>query len=188
MSIFRLALMPGVTLIFGGSYMPKTVYDRQTFGRVPYAKMPDGAVHFFISDDKRLRVPASSVAYVVEDDVTGSEVTPPDRAWALESVTFKTAISIGGRHVSLNFWSADKYPDVQCRESERGIELVVFGGGNTIVPMHSVATIRDKRIAPPTIPPPPADSWPVDEHTPTMPPTKRSTKTEATSSGSRGRH
>ena len=97
-------------------------------------------------------------------------MSPPDWAWALESVTFKVAIPIGGRHVSLNFWSADKYSDVQCRQTERGIELVVPGNGTTIVPMSSVATIRDKRIAAPAMTPPPADAWPVEEVTPTAPP------------------
>lgn len=173
MSINRLALMPAVIFAPGGRFPAKNSYSRHDHGTIPYSRAASGELCFYPDENRRLRIPVTSQAWIIEDDKPGAEVPPPSWLWQLSSCTFRTEVPIAGRYVSLGFWSAHKHTDIECTETERGIRLAVKGAGIAIVPWHSVATLTDRRIA--EIPPPPVDAFPLDQHTPSLPP-KRTTQ------------
>jgi hypothetical protein len=181
MSIQRLALMPGVMFAPGGRYPAKNGFSRHDHPGLAHSRTPSGDLHFYPDDNRRLRVPVTSMAWMIEDEKPGAEVPPPSWLWQLSSVTFRTEIPLAGRYVSLGFWSADKHTDVEASETPLGVQLAVKGGSTALVPWHSVATLIDKRIA--DIPPPPVDAFPVEEVTPSAPP-----KRTSASGSSRGRH
>jgi hypothetical protein len=124
---------------------------------------------FYLDDGRRLRLPASSIAWEIVDGEPGSEVPPPSTTWELASVVFRAPIPVGGTHVQLGFWSAEKHPDIQCVETEFGVRLTT-AGVTAIIPWGSIAVLTDRAV---TLPPSLRTDDPAAETTSSMPPPPR---------------
>lgn len=171
MSLQTVALMPKVTFTPGGKYPAKPSYSRHHHDGIPYTRIPDGSIHFYLDDNRRrFRMPVSSIAWVIDDDVPGLEVAPPSVQWQLATVVFKQEISIGGQRGSIGFWDAARYPEIACIETDLGFRLELPDKRVVNVALHMVATIMDAKVTAAAPQPEPRNDWPAAEVTPAQPP------------------
>jgi hypothetical protein len=171
--------MPKVTFTPGGRYSSKPNYSRHHFEGIRYSRTVDGGACFYLDDKRRLRLPATSIAWLIEDAEPGLEIPPPPTTWELATVVFRGEIHVGGTHTTLGFWDRDKHPEITCVETERGVRLTIPGGRDGKTPSRDVSiqwggvsTLFDRPVAPPRTPL--KNEWPVHETTPSAVPSKMS--------------
>lgn len=170
MSLQTVAFMPKVMFSPGGKYPSKSSYSRHHHEAIPYTRLGDGGIHFYVDDNRRRwRYPASSIAWAIDDDVPGLEVAPPTAQWQLATVNFKQEISIGGQRGSIGFWDTSRYPEIVCVETELGVRLELPDKRSVNVGLHMVASIMDVKVAPAAAAPATSNDWPETEHTPPAP-------------------